>query len=409
MELIQLLGAWPRVKACAAEECQWAFYDTSRNRSRTWCSMDVCGNREKTRRYRGRRAAAESGGGAPAGPCRWRSAPADPRGPGAGSGPRPGPSPAARRGRRRRGRRRRSRWPGRRPGRSSRARAGAPARGGRSGRARSARRPATPWALARCSIASSIDIALRRLGRDRALQRQALRHLGQVGGHQRRALGAGQAQGRVDGAARDLGAGEGQEDLVDRAGVAVGPAAQPRAREQEAAAEAEQQRQADEEVLDHGRSSLRPRWATIRTSTPGGVARISRCGSGSRRRARPRCGLRLADHDVGAAALADDPGDGGDEVVVLLDQQRRAEHRGELAQRRHLALLLALDRLARRLHPEQVEVGPEPLRRAPGAPHQALGARLRPDQRQQPLADRLRRVGGDALLVAGPDRLGLAS
>lgn len=57
MELIQLLGAWPRVKACVADDCQWAFYDTSRNRSRTWCSMDVCGNREKTRRYRGRKAA----------------------------------------------------------------------------------------------------------------------------------------------------------------------------------------------------------------------------------------------------------------------------------------------------------------------------------------------------------------
>jgi predicted RNA-binding Zn ribbon-like protein len=57
MELIQLLGAWPRVKACGADDCQWAFYDTSRNRSRTWCSMDVCGNREKTRRYRGRKSA----------------------------------------------------------------------------------------------------------------------------------------------------------------------------------------------------------------------------------------------------------------------------------------------------------------------------------------------------------------
>lgn len=56
IELVQLLGAWPRVKACPAEDCQWAFYDTSRNRSRTWCSMEVCGNREKTRRYRGRNA-----------------------------------------------------------------------------------------------------------------------------------------------------------------------------------------------------------------------------------------------------------------------------------------------------------------------------------------------------------------
>lgn len=57
MEFVQLLGAWPRVKACAADDCQYAFYDSSRNRSRTWCSMDVCGNREKTRRYRGSRSA----------------------------------------------------------------------------------------------------------------------------------------------------------------------------------------------------------------------------------------------------------------------------------------------------------------------------------------------------------------
>jgi predicted RNA-binding Zn ribbon-like protein len=57
MELVQLLGAWPRLKACAAGGCQWAFYDASRNRSRTWCSMEECGNREKTRRYRTRKAA----------------------------------------------------------------------------------------------------------------------------------------------------------------------------------------------------------------------------------------------------------------------------------------------------------------------------------------------------------------
>lgn len=51
-ERLQLLGAWERLKACPAEDCRWAFFDTSRNRSRTWCSMDVCGNRQKTRRYR---------------------------------------------------------------------------------------------------------------------------------------------------------------------------------------------------------------------------------------------------------------------------------------------------------------------------------------------------------------------
>jgi len=50
----QAAGAWERLKACAADDCQWAFYDSSRNRSRTWCSMEVCGNRAKTRAYRAR-------------------------------------------------------------------------------------------------------------------------------------------------------------------------------------------------------------------------------------------------------------------------------------------------------------------------------------------------------------------
>lgn len=56
VERLQAQGAWPRLKACPAEDCQWAFFDASRNRSRTWCSMEECGNREKTRRYRRRRA-----------------------------------------------------------------------------------------------------------------------------------------------------------------------------------------------------------------------------------------------------------------------------------------------------------------------------------------------------------------
>lgn len=55
IERIQCQGAWPRLKACTDDGCQWAFFDTSRNRSRTWCSMEECGNKEKTRRYRERR------------------------------------------------------------------------------------------------------------------------------------------------------------------------------------------------------------------------------------------------------------------------------------------------------------------------------------------------------------------
>lgn len=47
-------GTWARIKVCPDEACLWAFYDQSRNRSRRWCSMEVCGNREKTRTFRQR-------------------------------------------------------------------------------------------------------------------------------------------------------------------------------------------------------------------------------------------------------------------------------------------------------------------------------------------------------------------
>jgi predicted RNA-binding Zn ribbon-like protein len=51
----QMHGSWSRLKACPADDCHWAFLDRSKNRSRTWCSMEVCGNRRKTARYRARR------------------------------------------------------------------------------------------------------------------------------------------------------------------------------------------------------------------------------------------------------------------------------------------------------------------------------------------------------------------
>jgi len=62
IERIQAQGDWARLKACPTGDCQWAFFDTSRNRSRTWCSMDECGNRVKTRRYRDRRSAGSGAG-----------------------------------------------------------------------------------------------------------------------------------------------------------------------------------------------------------------------------------------------------------------------------------------------------------------------------------------------------------
>jgi predicted RNA-binding Zn ribbon-like protein len=40
-----------RVRECAREGCDWLFLDTSKNRSRRWCSMDACGSRMKARRY----------------------------------------------------------------------------------------------------------------------------------------------------------------------------------------------------------------------------------------------------------------------------------------------------------------------------------------------------------------------
>lgn len=49
----QLTGDWPRLKGC--RQCGYAFFDRSKNRAATWCSMSICGNRAKNRTYRRRR------------------------------------------------------------------------------------------------------------------------------------------------------------------------------------------------------------------------------------------------------------------------------------------------------------------------------------------------------------------
>ena len=51
-------GSWDRMKACRNDGCRWLFFDHSRNRSRAWCTMDLCGSQAKMRAYRGRRRAA---------------------------------------------------------------------------------------------------------------------------------------------------------------------------------------------------------------------------------------------------------------------------------------------------------------------------------------------------------------
>ncbi|MET7981172.1 MULTISPECIES: CGNR zinc finger domain-containing protein [unclassified Streptomyces] len=45
-------GTWPRLKACEAPTCHWAYYDRSPAGRGRWCSMSVCGARAKMRRYR---------------------------------------------------------------------------------------------------------------------------------------------------------------------------------------------------------------------------------------------------------------------------------------------------------------------------------------------------------------------
>ena len=48
-------GSWQRLKVCANSDCEWAFYDRSRNQQGSWCDMAVCGNRLKNRQLRARR------------------------------------------------------------------------------------------------------------------------------------------------------------------------------------------------------------------------------------------------------------------------------------------------------------------------------------------------------------------
>jgi predicted RNA-binding Zn ribbon-like protein len=46
-----------RVRACGNPECRWLFLDTSKNHTRRWCDMKVCGNRMKARRFKAQRKA----------------------------------------------------------------------------------------------------------------------------------------------------------------------------------------------------------------------------------------------------------------------------------------------------------------------------------------------------------------
>jgi predicted RNA-binding Zn ribbon-like protein len=53
-------GTWRRLKICPGHDCDWAFYDHSRNMTGRWCSMSVCGGRAKARNHYHRRRAREA-------------------------------------------------------------------------------------------------------------------------------------------------------------------------------------------------------------------------------------------------------------------------------------------------------------------------------------------------------------
>lgn len=55
--MLELAGAADRLKRCDNPACRWLFLDHSRNRSRQWCEMGICGNRAKASRFRRRRTA----------------------------------------------------------------------------------------------------------------------------------------------------------------------------------------------------------------------------------------------------------------------------------------------------------------------------------------------------------------
>jgi predicted RNA-binding Zn ribbon-like protein len=54
---LMLSDSLQRVRACGADTCRWLFLDTSKNHTRRWCNMKICGNRMKARRFQARRGA----------------------------------------------------------------------------------------------------------------------------------------------------------------------------------------------------------------------------------------------------------------------------------------------------------------------------------------------------------------
>jgi predicted RNA-binding Zn ribbon-like protein len=51
----EVSGPAARLKPCRSADCRWLFYDRSPAGTGAWCSMEICGAREKMRAYRTRR------------------------------------------------------------------------------------------------------------------------------------------------------------------------------------------------------------------------------------------------------------------------------------------------------------------------------------------------------------------
>jgi predicted RNA-binding Zn ribbon-like protein len=51
------LARGPQAVGRPREDCEWAFYDRTKNRSGRWCRMDQCGNLAKAKAFRERRRA----------------------------------------------------------------------------------------------------------------------------------------------------------------------------------------------------------------------------------------------------------------------------------------------------------------------------------------------------------------
>lgn len=57
LKTVELLSSetMSMIRECGNSECRWLFLDTSKNHTRRWCDMKICGNRMKARRFKAQR------------------------------------------------------------------------------------------------------------------------------------------------------------------------------------------------------------------------------------------------------------------------------------------------------------------------------------------------------------------